>query len=317
MPEFVEVPFGVPSGVVGVRVDVFLAGRLRGYSRSTVQRMIADSRVWLRSRPAKPSMRVSQGESVVVRFPWRDDPPSRHARLEVLYEDADILAVDKPGDILSHPTDKTVKASVTWILANQLPGFKPFLIHRLDRETSGVLLFGRSARAARRLSGQFEAREVRKEYWAVVRGAVGFARKTVDRPLGRGGHAIRVRQAVSSAGQTARTDFSAVSVGPEASLVRAVPKTGRLHQIRVHLAWLGHPVVGDKLYIDEGEAYLKAWRGVMAAEDLARLGSCRQMLHARSLEFRHPSTGGRVRVAAPVPDDFMACLEAFGLAAPP
>ena len=276
-PEFVEVPFAVPSGTGRLRLDVFLAGRLRGYSRSKVQSMIASERVWLRGRPVKPAMKVSEGDTVVIRFPWRPDPPSEHSRLEILHQDDDVLAINKPGDILSHPTDKTVKASATWILSRQVPGFKPYLAHRLDRETSGILLFGRNPRSARILSEQFESREVRKEYWAVVRGRYLSRRRTVDRPIGRGSHEIRIRQAVSDRGQSARTVFSSLSAGEEASLVSALPRTGRLHQIRVHLAWLGHPVVGDKLYTGEGESYVRAWKGDFSDSDRhhsARAGRC-------------------------------------------
>ncbi|MFA6319247.1 MAG: RluA family pseudouridine synthase [Elusimicrobiota bacterium] len=315
-PEFVEVPFPVPSGTGRLRLDRFLAGRLRGYSRSKVQAMIAEGRVRLKGSPAKPAARVGDGDLVVIRFPWRPDPPSEHERLEILHQDEEVLAVNKPADLLSHPTDKTVKASATWILGRQVPGFKPYLVHRLDRETSGVLLFGRTPRAARRLSEQFESREVRKEYWALVRGRFLSRRRVVDRPIGRQGHAIRVRQSVCAGGQAARTVFSSLSAGTEASLVSAVPRTGRLHQIRVHLAWIGHPVVGDKLYIGEGEAYVRAWKGDFADLDRAVLGAGRQMLHARRLEFRHPSTGCRIRLEAPLPLDFSACLESFGLKAP-
>lgn len=321
-PEFVEVPFAVPLGTARMRLDVFLAHRLRGYSRSKVQAMIASERVRLRARStaprqtcvaAKPSMKVVAGDAVLIRFPWRPDPPSRHAALEVLYEDADIIAVNKPGDILSHPTDKTTKASATWILDRQFAGFKPRLIHRLDRETSGVLLFGRNPRAARLLSGQFEGREVRKEYWAIAAGRFTARRKVVDQPVGSGGHGIRVRQGVCDAGQSARTEFRLIASGKDASLVAAVPRTGRLHQIRVHLAWLGHPVVGDKLYTGDGEAYLKAWQGSFSEEDLARLGAGRQMLHAKVLELRHPSSRRRLVIEAPLPADFRACMESFGL----
>ncbi|MBI5622991.1 MAG: RluA family pseudouridine synthase [Elusimicrobia bacterium] len=314
-PEFVEVPFAVPAGTGKVRLDVFLAGRLRGYSRAKVQSMIEEERVLLGRRSAKPAAKVFDGDTVVIRFPWRPDPESGHGRLEVLHQDDDVLAVNKPGDLLSHPTDKTTKASATWILGRQIPGFKPYLIHRLDRETSGILLFGRNQRAARRLSEQFESREVRKEYWALVRGAFRGAR-VVDRPIGRAGHAIRVRQSVSESGQSARTLFSCLVPGRKVSLVSAKPRTGRLHQIRVHLAWLGHPVVGDKLYTGEGEAYVKAWKGELSEEDAALLGAGRQMLHARSLEFRQPTTGVRVRLTAPLPPDFKAVMASFGLREP-
>ena len=204
--------------------------------------------------------------------------------------------------MLSHPTDKVLNNTVTSILTRQL-GRKVFLAHRLDRETSGALVLALDPDCARSLYEQFVGRSVRKEYLAVVRGAVSWKKKVLDAPLGPEGGEIRVRQAVGK-GASAVTEFTRLSTDGRLSLVSAKPRTGRLHQIRAHLAHLGHPVVGDKLYIGEGEAYMKAVRREIAPDDLTALGADRQLLHAWRLEFDHPQDGRRLRLEAPVPADF-------------
>jgi len=297
-----------------MRVDVFLSRRLHGYSRARVQRYIRDRRVFLRRgaglETVKPSTRIGASDVVVVRYPKRPDPLPLAETLTVLFEDDAILAVDKPGCMLSHPTDKTLRNTVTWVLARQFPGCSLHLAHRLDRETSGVLMFSKDRDTARRLQAQFARRRVRKEYAAAVRGRVGFRTETVDRSLAREGGEIKVRQAVvGEEGRPAKTDFTLIAAGEEVSLVRAVPHSGRLHQIRVHLAWLGHPVLGDKLYTGSGSYYMKAVRKEIQEEDLRALGAPRQLLHARRLSFEHPSTGAPVTVESPLPADFAPVLE--------
>ena len=279
--------------------------------------MIAEGRVLWRGNPAKASQRVINGEKIIIRYPAREDPPARHASLPIIYEDEMLLAVNKPGDILSHPTDKLLNNSATAILGLQFPGRRLHLAHRLDRETSGVLLFAKNLETARKLGEQFFNREIGKEYQAIVIGRVHFLSKTVDRPLGyEEDHVIRVRQKVMEPGQglPAKTGFKRLAAAEKASLLRAVPKTGRLHQIRVHLAWLGHPVVGDKLYVGDGESYLKAWRGEEISADA--LGALRQMLHARKMEIIHPGTGKKLRLEAPLPEDFVECLKRAELTIP-
>lgn len=305
---FVEIPFEVLGPLAGARLDVFLAARLHRYSRARVQALIDEGRVFLGGRAAKASRRMAEGERVIIRYPVREDPPPRVERLEVLFEDSLLLAVNKPGGVLSHPTDKTVRNSVTVILARQFPGQKLHLAHRLDRETSGVLLFAKTPAAARSLNALFIERRIEKRYWAIVSGRVAFSRRVVDLPLGYDNHEVRVRQRIFPPGEgvPALTHVRRLALGEEATLVCAWPKTGRLHQIRVHLASLGHPILGDKIYAGDGQAYLKAWRGEAQA-------SGRQMLHAESLRLEHPATGKTLRLEAPLPDDFRECLARFGL----
>jgi 23S rRNA pseudouridine1911/1915/1917 synthase len=312
---WVEVPFEVQKPQHGLRLDSYLAGRLHRYSRSGVRRLIEEGRVFRRGRMVKPAAKVAAGETVLIRYPRHEELPCPHAELPVLYEDEVLLAVDKPAPLLSHPTDKIQNNTATSVLKGQFPGLRPRLAHRLDRETSGVLLLAKDAATARDLAALFIGRKVRKEYLALVAGEVSWRRKTVDAPLGEEGLEIKVRQAVG-AGAEALTEFERLACGGGLSLIRAQPKTGRLHQIRVHLAHLGHPVLGDKLYTGRGELYMKAVRKTLTEDDLGRLGAPRQMLHAQRLRLPHPATGRELAVCAPLPGDFRSLLQEAGISWP-
>ncbi|MCX5796493.1 MAG: RluA family pseudouridine synthase [Elusimicrobia bacterium] len=312
---WVEVPFEVQKPQDGLRLDSYLAARLHRYSRSQVQRLIDAGRVFLRGKTVKPATRVASGETVFIRYPRHEELPCLHEELPVLYEDEVLLAVDKPAPLLCHPTDKIQNNTVTSVLKKQFPGLRLHLAHRLDRETSGVLLLAKDPGTTRRLAAHFISRQVKKEYLALVAGEVSWRRQTVDAPLGKEGLEIKVRQAVG-AGAEARTEFELLACGAGLSLVLARPLTGRLHQIRVHLAHLGHPVLGDKLYTGKGELYMKAVRKSLTEADLAKLGAPRQMLHAQRLRLPHPETGRELSVTAPLPEDFRRLLQGAGISWP-
>lgn len=312
---WVEVPFEVSGDFSGARIDAYLARRLHRYSRAEVQRLIKDGRVSLRERPVKAADRVGAGDRIVVRYPRRKEAPPRYDRLAVLHEDEWLVAVAKPGDLLSHPTDKILRGAATSILREQF-GRKLHLGHRLDRETSGVLLLSKDAATARALVERFTNRRIAKEYLALARGRAAFERTLVELPLAREGGEIKVRQAVSREGQPAATELRRLALGRDSSLILAAPRTGRLHQIRVHLASLGHPVLGDKLYTGTGAAYMKAVRRELTGADLLELGAERQMLHAWTLRLEHPATGRTLTLKAPPPADFAACAAALGLELP-
>ena len=165
----------------GMRVDAFLAARLKRYSRSCVQTMIAQGKVSLRGALVKASSRLRAGDVVVVRYPRTVEPEPVADRLPVLYEDARLLAVDKPGNLIVHPTDRVVRNTVLSILREQTGG-PVYVVHRLDRETSGVLVLAKDAAAAASLQQQFERRETRKEYLAIVRGVPGARRRGIPPP---------------------------------------------------------------------------------------------------------------------------------------
>lgn len=303
--EWIDVPFRVLKEHDGLRLDAFLAGRLgKKYSRAAVQKLIDDDLVSRASRPVKAAARVGEGETVLIRYPRVQEPPVPHETMPILFQDERVVVISKPGGTLSHPTDKVLHNTVTHLLAKQL-GKKVYLAHRLDRETSGTMVLALDVDAARSLYEQFVAHGVKKEYLAVVFGAVEWERKLVDAPIGEEGKGIRVRRAVGGAnGQDAVTEFRRLSTDGRLSLVSALPRTGRLHQIRAHLAHLGHPLVGDKLYVGDGEAYMKAVRKEVSRADLDALGADRQLLHAWKLSFKHPGDGRALAFEAPVPDDF-------------
>lgn len=303
--DWIEVPFRALKEHGGLRLDSFLAARLgKKYSRAMVQKLIDDGVVTRAARPVKASARVREGETVLIRYRRVSEPPVPHETMPVLYQDEKIVVISKPGGTLSHPTDKVLHNTVTHLLAKQL-GRKVYLAHRLDRETSGTMVLALDAPSARSLYEQFVAHGVKKEYLAVVFGAIAWETTVVDAPLGEEGKSIRVRRAVGGAnGQSAVTEFRRLATDGRLSLVCALPRTGRLHQIRAHLAHLGHPLVGDKLYCGDGEVYMKAVRKEVSRADLDALGADRQLLHAWRLSFKHPDGGRALSFEAPVPDDF-------------
>ena len=220
--------------------------------------------------------------------------------LVVLYEDAHVLAVDKPPGMVVHPAPGARRGTLVNALAHRLgvlagvgPADRPGIVHRLDRDTSGVLLVARTAPALEALARQFRERSVEKRYLAIVRGRVAKASGTIDQPIGR--HP-RERKRMSVHGQRARTAVTRWQVLERfaaATLVRLAPETGRTHQLRVHLAALGHPVLGDEVY----------GRGRATRAAPPELACSRQALHAEELRFVHPVSGERVVVRAALPRD--------------
>lgn len=299
---WVTVPFTALKEESGLRLDRFLARRLKKRSRSELQRLIAEGSVFLRGRPAKAAARIVPGETVSLRYPRREEPPCPHASLPVLYEDENLLAISKPAGILSHPTDRTVLNTATAILKSQFPALALRLAHRLDRDTSGVLLLAKNAEAAKRLQRDFLRRRVQKEYLAIVHGRVPFKRLVIDLPIGREGLGIHVRQVVGT-GAPAQTEFECLRASDSASFLVARPRTGRLHQIRVHLAFLGLPLLHERLYGEDGGKRFLTELGAVREPS-----SSRQMLHAHRLSLRHPMTGRELSIEAPIPDDFQAVL---------
>jgi len=293
--DWIDVPFRALKEHEGLRLDTFLAARLgKKYSRAAVQKIIDDGLVSRAARPVKASARISEGETVLIRYPRVEEPPVPHETMPVLFQDERIAVISKPGGTLSHPTDKVLHNTVTHLLARQL-GRKVYLAHRLDRETSGAMVLALDVDAARSLYEQFVGRGVQKEYLAVVFGAVAWESTVVDAPLGEEGKGIRVRRAVGGAnGQSAVTEFRRLATDARLSLVSALPRTGRLHQIRAHLAHLGHPILGDPKY-----------RGPTS---VAGAPITRQLLHAWRLGFVHPATGESVEFTAPWPAAFTQVL---------
>lgn len=220
----------------------------------------------------------------------------------ILHLDDDVVAVNKPGGLVCHPSKRGPWSSLVGAAREFLGADQLHMPSRLDRETSGVVVFARTVQAASRLQTAIARREVRKAYLAIVEGCLDRA-VTVDQPIGPvDGALVYNRQGVTAAGRESITRFEPLSVSDRFSLVRAIPETGRLHQIRVHAAWLGHPVVGDKVYGPDERLFLKFIADGFTPDMVPRLHLPRHALHALDIEF----PGGE-RFHAPWPDD----LESF------
>lgn len=290
----------------GGRIDSFIAEALPVLSRTAVQRLIDAGHVSVNGASPRAAYKVRAGDTIVLYVP--PPQPARIAPevlpLDILYEDADILVVNKAAGMVVHPGAGNFSGTlVNALLAHcsDLQGIggelRPGIVHRLDKDTSGVLIVAKHDRAIQALQRQFKEREVRKIYIALVIGNVEQDEGVIDAPVGR--HRVhRKRMAVVTDGKSARTrwrvrrryrdDRNRVYTLLDVRLL-----TGRTHQIRVHFAWLGYPLLGDAVY---GPLH-------------SPLPAPRQFLHARSLTLLHPTTGAKMTFSAPLPDDLAAFLE--------
>jgi 23S rRNA pseudouridine1911/1915/1917 synthase len=294
----------VPEGLEGERLDSALA-RLFGLSRAKAAELIADGSVLVGGQPAAKSDRVPAGEWLEVTLP---PPVTLQARPEpvpglvVVYEDADIVVVDKPPGVAAHPTPGWTGPTVLQGLlaaghsiATSGAAERQGIVHRLDATTSGLMVLAKSERAYSALKQAFRVREVDKLYHALVQGHPDPLRGTVDAPIARHPSGDG-RFAVVAGGRPSVTHYDTLEAFRAASLTEIILETGRTHQIRVHMAAIRHPCVGDRLYGADP---------VLAA----RLGLTRQWLHAVRLGFAHPGDGHRVEFASEYPADLVHALE--------
>lgn len=305
--------FSVAADVAG-RLDRFLADQL-DISRTQAARLVAAGAVAVNGAPARASRALLRGDDVVVTLP-EQEPPRRLVPaaipLAVIHEDDAIAVIDKPAGLVVHPApghweDTLVNALVArgTTLAGGAEG-RPGIVHRLDRDTSGLMVVAKTDLAHRRLGAAIAARRVKRVYAALAWGHFVEDRFSVEAPIAR--HpADRKRMAVLADGRPARTDARVVARFDVADLVRLELHTGRTHQIRVHLAHVGHPVVGDPVYGHGGS------RGVSGPQRAAALALdravARQALHAAELAFRHPVSDAPLRFRSPWPADLQPALD--------
>lgn len=303
----------VPKAAAGLTLLDHLAQRFRYLDRAAWQRAIDRGEVTVDGQAATAGLRLRAGTTVAYRQPWRE--PWVDTGFQVLWTTADYAVVGKPAHLPMHADGPFAAHTLIQLLRRgPLPDAR--LVHRLDRETSGVCVVARNATAGRDLAHQFASGTTRKRYLAIVHGRVesDFA---VAAPIGRSrSSAVAIRRSAAPdalAPQSAATDFRVLRTSADRSLVCCEPATGRTHQIRVHLEFAGHPLLGDKLYGQSDAAYLEFVARAKATHD-ARLaagaghGPDRHLLHAHWLEFREPRTQATVAFTAPWPADFARWL---------
>lgn len=303
----------VEPAMPSLRLDHWLKLKLTRYSRTELQTFVdagAISRLLHSGQllVLKPASRVRGGDIIRLRRPTPPKPQESlpQGELVVLYEDDQVMVVDKPAGMLVHPAGVRLDGTVIGILREKYAGFALDLAHRLDRETSGLLLLTKGLAACRTLKDAFRDRKVEKRYQAIVRGIPTWEELRVDQPMGDSQGEIRVRQAIRADGAPAVTVFRCLKgLGAGHALVEALPQTGRLHQIRVHLEAVGHPLVGDKIYGHDGQAFLAFTEAGMTDAIRAELGHWRHALHASHLGFLHPATGNWMEFHTPLPADLI------------
>lgn len=306
--DLVRVRLSIRRRLPGRRLDKYLHGRFPQMSRTTIQRLIRQGSVTVNTQPTKPSYEMLSGDVIELTIP----PPQpkelipENIPLNIIYEDAYLIALNKDAGIICHPAH----GAQTGTLANALvyyagalssgsEPFRPGIVHRLDKNTTGVMLIAKNDEAHWRLSGQFERRTIQKTYVAVVEGRLDLDSDVIDAPIGvhpvvREKFAVQVRENTIDITKDAVTRYEVAERYRGYTLVRLHPKTGRTHQLRVHMSYIKHPIVGDTMY--GGRA--------VSEMDICGAGCDRpflshQALHAWKIAFRHPITGAPLEIEAP------------------
>ncbi len=297
------------------RLDRFLADQLQ-LSRTAAARLVAEGAVTVNASVARASWAMAKGDAVTITLPEHEPPRTllpNPIPLTVVYEDDDLAVIDKPAGLVVHPApghwdDTLVNALVArgTTLAGGAAG-RPGIVHRLDRETSGLLIVAKTDLAHRRLGAMIAARRISRAYAALIWGHLDAPMVTIEAPIGRSLR-DRKRMSILAEGRKAKTDaFAVARLGP-VDLLRLELHTGRTHQIRVHLESIGHPIVGDPVYAGGGYKRISGIgrREARALEEMAP----RQALHAALLAFRHPISGVPLRLVSPWPVDLWPLLQA-------
>ncbi len=316
----------VPPEQTGFRLDRFLQRQLRATSRNRAQLIIQTCAYGVKGKRLKKNHRLKAHERVVLWRPaWDEEVPD--TELPVVYEDDDLLAICKPPFVVVHPTARHHRSTVAMILAERRPDEHLTLLHRIDRETSGVLLLARTRHCDREVKIQFEERrDVEKRYEAICWGWPEWDTHRCELPLEPDGHSpyrVKMRVAAPDTGQASATTFEVLErrcrrddPSRRYARLRCTLHTGRQHQIRVHATALGFPLVGDKLYGPDENMHARGADGELTEDDMKRLEMARQALHALDIVISHPTSGERLRIEAPVYDDMQQFWERLTLPAP-
>lgn len=288
----------------GLRLDKYVSENCPGLSRTQAQRLIDDGDVTVNGHQEKASYKPETGDQIEVSIP--PPPPSdllpESIPIKILYEDNDLLVIDKPAGLAAHPAPGHPSHTLVNAVLSHLLGLpdagdtsRPGIVHRLDKDTSGVMVIAKNITALANLSEQFKSRSVKKVYLTLVKGHLTPERGIIEAPIGRdSGDRKKMSVTEGSRGRQARTNYRVMKYVGTDSLLEIAPETGRTHQIRVHLAAIGYPVVGDETY----------------GAKSARLN--RQFLHAHRLGFYLPSSGQYVEFESPLPEDLERVLEETG-----
>jgi 23S rRNA pseudouridine1911/1915/1917 synthase len=292
----------------GVRIDRYLTNVLAGHSRSHIQRLIKDGRVTVGGADVRSNHVVHTGDAIVVEIPEPVSaaPEPEALELEIVYQDEDLAVVNKPAGMVVHPAAGHSRGTLVNALLHEIPDLsgiggelRPGIVHRLDRDTSGLMVVAKHDRAHAELARQFHDREVEKEYVALVWGVVQAGRR-IDLPIGRDPADRTKMSARARRARSAATRVTKALHLPGVSLLHVAISTGRTHQIRVHLSEIGHPIVGDAVY--------GGLRRRVAGDLRPLLALDRPFLHAGRLVFHHPADGRKMAFEAPLPHDLQSVL---------
>lgn len=299
--------FKIKKEEVNIRIDSYLTKQKKELSRVAVQRLIEEQKILVNGKKTKPSYKIQENDKITVEKekPKEIEIKAQNIPIEIIYEDKDIIVVNKPKGMVVHPAngnwDKTLVNAIMAICKDTLSGIggeiRPGIVHRIDKDTSGILLIAKNDIAHINLSEQIKNHEVNKTYIALVRGMVRENEATIKMPIGRSTK-DRKKMAVTQNGKEAITHFKVMKRFPKhnCTLLEVKIETGRTHQIRVHLSQIGYPIIGDTTYSNGKNEW----------------GIEGQCLHAKSLTFKHPLTGKEMALEAQLPEYFKKLLEGLG-----
>ncbi len=291
--------------ISGIRLDKYVAEALPKFSRSYIQKLIAQGHILVNEQKAKPSQRLKDTDKITIKPPPPIYPTAEPIPLAVIYEDTDILVIDKPAGLVVHPAPGHPSHTLVNAILARCPSLatsedltRPGIIHRLDKDTSGLIIIAKNDYARQYLVNQFKSHVVTKGYLVLVKGRLSPEQGVIEAPIGRDPH-NRKRMAITETGKEASTQYEAKKYLNDYTLLEVTPRTGRTHQIRVHLSAIGYPVVGDLVYGTKRRLEAKA------------SGLSRQFIHAYRLGFRLPSTNEYREFTCPLPADLKQALKLF------